>query len=214
MPPSDNTQPVPNQNETSANSDFNTQAFLMQSWINKVNTITLVKVVKIIPTGGLNAVGYVDVQPLVAQLDGAGNAMPHGIIHNLPYFRVQGGVSAVIIDPVIGDLGMAAFASHDISSVKETRDQANPGSRRRFDMADGLYLGGFLNGNPTRYVKLSSDGIELEDSSQIILRSPKIVMDGEVMATGEITAKFGTGGSVTLTQHRHPGVNQPPSPNT
>jgi len=214
MPPSDNTQPVPNQNETSANSDFNTQAFLMQSWINKVNTITLVKVVKIIPTGGLNAVGYVDVQPLVAQLDGAGNAMPHGIIHNLPYFRVQGGVSAVIIDPVIGDLGMAAFASHDISSVKETRDQANPGSRRRFDMADGLYLGGFLNGNPTRYVKLSADGIELEDSSQIILRSPKIVMDGEVMATGEITARFGTGASVTLTQHRHPGVNQPPSPNT
>jgi len=214
MPPSDNTQPVPNQSETSASSDFNTQAFLMQSWINKVNTITLVKVVKIIPTGGLNAVGYVDVQPLVAQLDGAGNAMPHGIIHNLPYFRVQGGVSAVIIDPVIGDLGMAAFASHDISSVKETRDQANPGSRRRFDMADGLYLGGFLNGNPTRYVKLSSDGIELEDSSQIILRSPKIVMDGEVMATGEITARFGTGASVTLTQHRHPGVNQPPSPNT
>jgi len=214
MPPSDNTQPVPNQNETSANSDFNTQAFLMQSWINKVNTITLVKVVKIIPTGGLNAVGYVDVQPLVAQLDGAGNAMPHGIIHNLPYFRVQGGVSAVIIDPVIGDLGMAAFASHDISSVKETRDQANPGSRRRFDMADGLYLGGFLNGNPTRYVKLSADGIELEDSTQIILRSPKIVMDGEVVATGEITAKFGTGGSVGLSTHRHPGINQPPSPNT
>lgn len=206
--------PVPNQGNTDTGNDYNTHSRVIQSWINRVNTITLVKVVKIIPTGGLNAVGYVDVQPLVAQLDGAGNAMPHGIIHNLPYFRVQGGVSAMIIDPVVGDLGMAAFASHDISSVKETRDQANPGSRRRFDMADGLYLGGFLNGNPTRYIKMSADGIELEDSSQIILRSPKIVMDGEVMASGEITAKFGTGASVTMTQHRHPGNNQPPSPNT
>lgn len=214
MPPSDSQQAVPNQSETSANSDFNALSFLAQSWINKVNTITLVKVVKVIPTGGTNAVGYVDVQPLVTQLDGAGNAMPHGIVHNLPYFRVQGGVSAIIIDPIVGDLGMAAFASHDISAVKETRDQANPGSRRRFDMADGLYLGGFLNGNPERYVKLSASGIELEDSNTIVLRAPSILMDGNVMVSGEVTAKFGTGASVGLSTHRHPGVNQPPSPNT
>lgn len=64
----------------------------------------------------------------------------------------------MIVDPVIGDIGIAVFADRDISTVKRTKAQGNPGSRRRFDAADGMYLGGLLNSAPTNYLQLSSDG--------------------------------------------------------
>ncbi len=47
---------------------------------------------------------------------------------------------------------LAIFADHDISSVVATQAQANPGSRRRFSPSDALYVGGFLNQNPTQYI--------------------------------------------------------------
>ena len=57
-----------------------------------------------------------------------------------------------LIDPTQGDIGLAIFADRDISSVRANRAQANPGSYRRFDMADGVYIGGILNGMPTQTV--------------------------------------------------------------
>ena len=92
--------------------------FLISQALNRVSTATLVKVVSVTNAGGLSPVGFVDVQPLVNQLDGAGNAVPHGVLHRLPYFRLQGGADAVILDPKVGDIGMAAFANRDISLVK------------------------------------------------------------------------------------------------
>jgi hypothetical protein len=82
-------------------------------------------------------------------------------MYGLPYLRIQGGVNAVIIDPQPGDIGIAVFASRDITNVKSTKAQANPGSFRMHDFSDGMYLGGLLNGVPSQYVQFSSDGISI-----------------------------------------------------
>ena len=111
--------------------------------------------------GGVGAVGYVDVQPLVNQVDGFGSAIPQGRLHNIPYLRMQGGVNAIILDPQVGDIGVCVFSDRDISSVKTTKARANPGSRRRFDVADGLYLGGMLNGAPSQYIEFAPDRINI-----------------------------------------------------
>jgi hypothetical protein len=121
-------------------------------------TAKLVKVLSCTNAGGEAAVGSVSVQPLVNQIDGSGNVTPHGTVYALPYFRLQGGSSAIIIDPVAGDLGVAIFCDRDISSAKRTKGQANPGSRRMFDMADGLYIGGFLNALPVQYLQFLPNG--------------------------------------------------------
>ncbi|WP_254926084.1 phage baseplate assembly protein [Bordetella genomosp. 11] len=144
--------------------------------LKELRTIDLVEVVGVTNAGGLEPVGFVDVQPLVDQVDGVGNATPHGVLHHLPYFRLQGGTDAAILDPKVGDIGMAAFASRDISSVKATKAQATPGSNRSFDMADGLYFGGLLNGTPTQYVRFSPDGIEIVSPTSIRLAAPNIVL--------------------------------------
>lgn len=180
-------------------SEFGALQFLISQALNRVSTATLVKVVSVTNAGGLSPVGFVDVQPLVNQLDGAGNAVPHGVLHRLPYFRLQGGADAVILDPKVGDIGMAAFANRDISLVKTSKAQNNPGSWRSHDMADGLYFGGLLNGTPVQYVQFTAGGInvvspskvtvaapniELNAGAQCALNSPRIVLNGTVQQGG------------------------------
>ncbi|WP_240021695.1 Gp138 family membrane-puncturing spike protein [Mannheimia haemolytica] len=125
--------------------------FIISGIVNRIQTVTLVQVIAVNATG-IGPVGTVDVQPMVAQLDGSGKAYAHGVIHNIPYFRLQGGSNAVIIDPEVGDIGMCGFCSRDISSVKVNKAPSTPQSRRKFDYADGLYFGGFLNGVPSQYL--------------------------------------------------------------
>lgn len=155
---------------------YDAMTYLVWQVLAKISTITLVKVVAVTNNGSVSPVGFVDVQPLVNQVDGAGNATPHGVIHNLPYFRLQGGANAVILDPQIGDVGMCGFATRDISAVKSSKAQANPGSDRMFDWADGLYIGGMLNGTPTQYVQFSAAGINVVSPTKIVLAAPEIVL--------------------------------------
>ena len=170
--------------------DFNEMSFLIEQMINRTATVTIVKVVAV-HGGGIAEVGTVDVLPLVSQMDGKGQAVPHTTVHGLPYFRIQGGVSAVILDPKVGDIGMAAFCSHDISAVKATKDAALPGSHRRFDWADGLYIGGFLNGTPTQYIFFDAGGVTVKAPTVTIdatttTHTGDLVVQGASTFTGDV----------------------------
>ncbi|MDR9839464.1 oxidoreductase [Herbaspirillum huttiense] len=171
------------QGPNSSAGDFNLQQFMIRQVLGEASTSTVVKVVAVTNAGGLEPVGFVDVVPLVAQVDGYGNATPHGTIFGLPYSRLQGGDDAVILDPKVGDLGIAIFADRDISSVKATKAAANPGSKRRFDMADGMYLGGLLNGTPVQYVQFTAGGINVVSPQKITLSAPQVEIDASTSLT-------------------------------
>lgn len=145
---------------------------IVRGILAQIQTTKLVQVRAVRNTGGLAAVGFIDVQPMVNQTDGAGNQTPHGIIYNVPYLRMQGGTDAIIMDPKVGDIGYAGFCTHDISTVKTTRAISNPGSRRRFDYADAVYIGGLLNGVPEQYIQFSTTGIKIHSPTNITLDSP------------------------------------------
>lgn len=213
--------------------------FVIGQALARLSTATLVRVVSVTNAGGVEPVGFVDVQPLVNQLDGAGNAVPHAVLHQLPYFRLQGGTDAVILDPKVGDVGIAVFASRDISSVKSSKGQANPGSWRSHDMADGLYVGGLLNGTPVQYVQFTAGGInvvspskvtiqapniELNAAAQCALNSPQIVLNGTVQQGSgsfggtstwqgnmETLGTLRNNGKDVGSTHTHPGVQSGPS---
>lgn len=201
----------------SAASQFNSISFLVNQILNGKNVAGLVQIKAVTNTGGLSPVGFVDVQPMVNQLDGNGNAIPHGTIHNLIYFRLQGGANAVIIDPQVGDIGFAVFADRDISAVKATKAIGNPGSSRRADMADGAYFGGFLNGTPTQYIQFSAGGISVTSPTKITLTAPVVEIDAStnvaintpvVAASATITAATDVvGGGKSLKTHVHSGVS-------
>lgn len=154
--------------------EFNNIAFLVQQALGKMQTATLVRVESCTNAGGVSPVGFVDVTPLVNQIDAQGNPTPHVTIHNVPYFRLQGGANGVIIDPVAGDIGVCVFASRDISKVKSTKKQANPGSFRQYSFSDGMYLGGMLNGTPTQYVQFSAVGIKIHSPTAVVLEAPDV----------------------------------------
>lgn len=171
------------ENPTTAASDYAAHSFVVWQILRSISGAKLVQVQDVTNNGGVSPVGFVDVVPLVNQLDGSNQAMPHGTVYHLPYFRLQGGANAVIIDPQVGDIGVAIVEDRDISSVKANKAQANPGSKRIFDLADGLYMGGFLNGTPQQYVQLSTAGIAVVSPTKVTLRAPLVEVDASTSFT-------------------------------
>jgi hypothetical protein len=178
---------------------YNHLNFAIQMSLAQMQTATIVKVVSCTNDGDLSPVGYVDVIPQVNQTDGNKNAYPHGTIFNVPYLRMQGGANAIIIDPVAGDLGICVFASRDLSNVKSTKNAAPPASDRKYDFADGMYLGGLLNGSPTTYIQFQG--------GDVTIKATTITLDGDVTVTGAITATGDVeANNISLENHTHPGV--------
>ncbi|WWQ12957.1 baseplate assembly protein [Ralstonia phage PQ43W] len=132
------------------------QLFVIEKLLRGVHTVKLVKVLKVKPVSG--KVGFVDVQPLVLDVDTRGVVIQQSPAYNLPYLRYQGGSSAVILDPVMGDIGIALFCDRDISIVKANAAPAAAGSARAHSSADGLYIGGVLNPDATQFVQFQPSG--------------------------------------------------------
>ncbi len=184
-----------------SSSEYNTLDFIIRQTMGKLATCTLVQIVTVTP-----ADGTCDVRPMIAQIDALGVATPHGIIHNVPYVRLQGGANAVIIDPAVGDIGIAIFASRDTSTVKATKAPGLPGSRRSYDWADALYVGGVLNGVPTQFVRFTDDGIEITSPTMVTVTAPEIAMDGHVTFSEMPTMPDATIDGKVFSEHHHGGV--------
>lgn len=158
---------------TSAQGEWNQLRFLIRQQMSKLNTSMPVRVISVDATG-LEPVGFVTIRILVDQVSGDDMAIEHSDIPNVPYFRLQGGSNAVIIDPAVGDIGMASFCSRDISAVKNARKSAPPGSRRQYSFSDCMYFGGFLNGTPTQYIQFTEGGILLHSPGSIKNDAPSV----------------------------------------
>ena len=158
----------------------NASKFEIDRGIARTTPATLVQVIRApydasgntILAGSPVPIGYVDVQPLVNQLDGFGNPMSHAVVFHCSYWRYQGGAGGIIVDPVVGDIGKFIVADRDTSAVKATNQRSNPGSLRRYNKADGTYFGatqGPLNGTsltpPVQYVSFTENGIIWRDKS-------------------------------------------------
>lgn len=207
---------------------YGSMLFLIQQVLAKVRTATIVKVLAVTNDGGVTPVGKVDVQPLVQQVDGIGTLTDLQPVYGVPYMRIQGGENAVIIDPQVGDLGIALFGDRDLSVVTATKAKGAPGSARKHHLSDAMYLGGLLNGTPVQFVQFNATGITVKSptkvtieapnidanaSTQFKVTSPDIQLDGAVHITGaqtndstiEATGDV-TGAGTSLHTHIHSGV--------
>lgn len=162
--------------------------WIIQNLIRQIHTAELVKVLAVYPTE--DKVGFVDVQPLVQERTTRDVVLEQSPIFKVPFARVQGGKSALIIDPVIGDIGLAIFAQRDITNVIATGEQGAAPTDRAYSSADGLYLGGFLNMDATQFLQFFPT-----DGAQLV--APLLTLDAEVRTTGNV--KVGTGISTTKT---------------
>lgn len=213
-------------NPATAQGDWNQLLFSMRQETSLLNTSMPVEVLSV-QAFGVAPVGFVSVRILVDQITGNNETVSHGEITNVPYFRLQGGSNAVIIDPKVGDIGMCSFSTRDISSVKLARAIAPPGSRRSYDMSDAMYFGGFLNEAPAQYIHFTDTGITVYSPNQVDVEAPLVnvianlttinsdtIINGNLSVIGDsnMTGAFNTVGTITNngvdigSSHKHSGV--------
>lgn len=207
--------------------------FAIRQMMARMDTMKLVQVKAVKGGGGaIAAAGTVDVLPLVNQTDGRGFPTPHGTVSGIPWWRLQGGTGGVICDPKVNDIGFVVCADRDTSIVVSTQKQGNPGSGRRFSIADGIYIGACLNAVPTQYIAFSDNGITILDangsgnkiemtatgvkvtdkngnvlemkSSGFELTGTLVKITGNLQVTGSVIAGFGGADQVGLQTHIHP----------
>jgi hypothetical protein len=138
-------------------------------------TCTIVQVKKVTTKGEVAAIGRVDVLPLVQMIDGIQRTVDHVTVFNLPYVRLLGGKNAIILDPKVDDIGLVVSADRDISGVKKSKKVSPPGSQRRYNIADGMFIGSVLADKPESYVQFMDDGTILisPDKSQTYVQVKK-----------------------------------------
>ena len=179
-----------------AGSEYNALQFMIQQALNSVSTAIPVQVQAV---SGL----FVDVLPLVSSVDGYGNAVEPTTLFHLPVFRYHAGVGAVILDPVVGDKGLAVFAQADASNVNDgTNTPQQPASFRKHSLSDGFYIGGFHNAAPTVYVEIKQSGeVVIVAPNKLTVTSPKVTFSGDVSVTGDADI-----GGISFAGHVHGGV--------
>ena len=197
-------------------SDFGVMTFIVEQLLGQVRTIVPVKVIAV--TGGGTGSGppTVDVRPLVKQMDGIGTATSHGNVLSLPVMRWKSGNGSIIVDPVVNDIGLALISDRDMSAVVASGAESAPGSFRRFDLADGIYLGGILGSAPTQYIAFTSTGVKISDKNGnvIDMKAGSIAITGTLTVTGPVIAGFGGADQVGLQTHSHTANNVAPTPGT
>ena len=183
-------------NYAAGNSQYNALSFMIQQAIREqVNTCIICKVVGV-------SDGYVDVLPMVTQVSGKDEAIAPTTLYKLPYMRYHAGVAAVILNPVVGDIGLAVFAGKDCSNVKVgTSEPVPPASFRDNSMANGFFIGGFLNQAPSVFIELTQGGAVNITAPGGVNINGNVTVSGDVVASGK-----------SLVNHTHMGVHGETTP--
>lgn len=166
-----------------------------------------IEIVKVKEVRGVAPNLVVDVLPLVSRTDRTGSMIPNSIIYNIPVFRLQRGNSAIIMNPVTGDIGMIAVCDRDNSVARANLAQSVPGSSRTHSKSDALYFGGFLNGQPTQFIEFADSAINITSPNPVNItcskanitapdgvemQTPLLHVSGNITADGNITDNAGT----------------------
>lgn len=152
----------------------------------------------------------VDVLPLVTRTDPSGAIIDNSPIYNIPVFRLQRGGSAIIMNPMPGDIGMIAICDRDNSLARENLKQSLPATKRTHSKSDALYLGGFLNSEPTQYIEFADNKLNIVAPFGVNVTTPEMYVSGNIKSGGNITDNSNNQSASLKTlrenynQHRHP----------
>lgn len=192
--------------------------YIITSALNGLRTSIPVQVIAVSNAGGLSPVGTVDIQPLISSVDGSGNLWPHGIITNVPYMRIQGGSNGIILDPQINDIGIAVVCDRDISTVQNVGKSINsktgnnftsaPGSNRKNDLSDMIYIQTIIGAAPTQYVQFNPTGITITSPTTVTINATNININGKLTVVGnvETTGTLTNNTKLVGSTHTHLGV--------
>ena len=191
-------------------SEVNRLNYIIRTALSGLRTAMPVQVMSVTNSGGVSPIGYVGVMPLVSTLDGDGQVVDHATIYNVPYMRIQGGSNGIILDPAVGDIGLAIVCDRDITAVKSAKKVSAPGSLRKNDMSDMVYLMTIIGAAPTQYIQFNSSGITITSPNNVTVNAPTAIVNASTNVTmntpilkvsGDIIDNFSTN-TKTIAQMR------------
>jgi len=191
-------------------SEVNRLNYIIRTALSGLRTAMPVQVMSVTNSGGISPIGYVGVMPLVSSLDGDGQVVDHATIYNVPYMRIQGGSNGIILDPAVGDIGLAIVCDRDITAVKSAKKVSAPGSLRKNDMSDMVYLMTIIGAAPTQYIQFNSSGITITSPNNVTVNAPTAIVNASTNVTmntpilkvsGDIIDNFSTN-TKTIAQMR------------
>ena len=178
---------------------------IIKTALSGVRTSIPVQIIAVTNAGGVSPIGTVNVQPMVSSVDGSGQIWAHGIIHNVPYMRIQGGANGIILDPQINDIGIATVCDRDLSTVQNVGVKINPatghnftsapGSNRKNDMSDMVYLMTIIGQAPTQYIQFNSAGITITSPTAVTINAD-VTINGTLTNNGHLVGSTHTHGGV------------------
>ena len=164
-------------------SEVNRLNYIIKTALSGLRTAMPVQVMSVTNNGDVSPIGYVGVMPLVSTLDGDGQVVDHATIYNVPYMRIQGGSNGIILDPAVGDIGLAIVCDRDITAVKSAKKVSPPGSLRKNDMSDMVYLMTIIGAAPTQYIQFNSSGITITSPNNVTVNAPTAIVNASTNVT-------------------------------
>jgi phage baseplate assembly protein gpV len=205
-----------NRKPSSGNSAYNAIDFMIQNHLQaNVNTAALGQAGGGDSPGPTGAAGKLSAKPMVSQVDNFGQAMPQASAAGMPFFRLQAGKCAIVMDPQGGDKGLIVYTKADSSGV-ENQGDVPPASNRTFSSGNGFFFSGFSNSAPEVYVELNQAGqinihgktdMLIDTEGTITIKAAKIVIDGPIETTSSLTISGGQlkTDTATFDTHTHTG---------
>ena len=176
--------------------DLSNLLFLAKHQMARLRTVQVAKVLAVYPgsSSQQNSGRYlpttVDVQIMVDQVDANGQRMAHSTIYGLVVGRWHGGGNAILHDPVVGDVGVIHTSDRDISSVVANEgEQSAPGSGRRHDLSDAVYMGGLWTAAPINFIDLRNGNISITTPGTLAHKSQQDTTTRSVEGSITHTAK-------------------------
>ncbi len=175
---------------------------------SELNTGEVVEITEVYSNDN-GPVGFVSVKPMLYRIGADNNNLELGEIHNVPYYRIQGGKNAVICDPQKGDIGFCVFATRDTSLLKRTRSRVGPNVNRICDQSDAFLTMTWSKEEAEQYIWFKGDEIHIKANSKIVLDAPEVSITGKLTVSGiiESLTDIITKG-ISLFTHKHGGVQR------
>ena len=169
---------------------FNATTYLIEVLMNQINSIDLVRVT------GINDDGTINVIPIVQEVTAGGEPVPVVEISHIRYIRWQAGTNAVIMTPEIGDVGLFCICKKDISNA----ENGQIASYRRWNLQDGIYLGGIFNLNvqPATKIEINTDITITGTNVNIVAETANIKANAINLGDGATQGVARIGDSVDL----------------
>ena len=141
-------------------SDANTLQYIINQAIRNINTILPCKIVAVDNTKFIYTL-----EVLINFLDTGGEPIAPPNLFSIPILHNCGNNAGVIIEYAINDIVLVGFSQRDITNFKTTHAQSNPATYRIYDLADAIILNAYKIANPSVFVKITQDIIEIKKAN-------------------------------------------------